>query len=424
MQRKKTIVVGGGASGMLAALYAARSGAQVTLLERNEKLGKKLFITGKGRCNLTNAAEMEQFQRAVLRNPRFLYSAFAQLDNRGMMDFIEGEGVPLKVERGNRVFPQSDRSSDIIAAMRRALEHAGVQVRLNTRVKTLLIRDGRCVGVRLWDGEELLAGEVILATGGLSYPSTGSTGDGHEMAAASGHAVVEPMPALVPIETVESWPGTLSGLSLKNVTLSAWVAGPKKEKRIYSQMGEMLFTHFGISGPLALTLSSLLPADLSGVRIEIDLKPALDAQTLDARLLRDFGEMSRKQLISVADGLAPHSLAQQLLKLAGLSPAQPVNSVTAAQRATLLQVLKAVPLTPKRLRGFDEAIVTRGGVSVKDINPSTLQSKKVEGLYFAGELIDVDAETGGFNLQIAFSTGALAGRSAAEAVAARRDVCP
>ena len=411
------IVIGGGAAGMMAALSASKGGARVVLLERNEKLGKKLFITGKGRCNLTNAAEMAQFQRAVFRNPRFLYSAFARLDNKGMMDFIEGEGVPLKVERGNRVFPQSDKSSDIIAALRRALERANVDVRLNTRVRSLIVHEGRCIGVQLWDGEALSAKAVILATGGLSYPATGSTGDGHDMAAACGHGIVEPMPALVPIETVESWPGTLSGLSLKNVALSAYVAWPKKEKRIYAQQGEMLFTHFGISGPLALTLSSLLPADLSGVRLEIDLKPALDSQTLDARLLRDFGELSRKQLISVADGLAPHSLAQQLLKLAGLSPTQPVNSVTAAQRAALLKVLKAVPLTPKRLRGFEEAIVTRGGISVKDINPSTLESKRVEGLYFAGELIDVDAETGGFNLQIAFSTGALAGTSAAEAIA-------
>lgn len=410
------IVIGGGAAGMMAALSSSGAGARTLLLERNEKLGKKLYITGKGRCNLTNAADMEQFQRSILRNPRFMYSAFSQLDNRSLMALIEGLGVPLKVERGNRVFPCSDKSSDIIAALKRALDRAGVQVRLNTRVRRLLIEDGRCAGVCLWDGEVIRSGAVILATGGLSYPVTGSTGDGYDMAAATGHGIVKPLPGLVPIETVESWPGTLAGLSLRNVKLSAFEAGPKKEKRIYSEMGEMLFTHFGISGPLVLTLSSLLPEDLSTVRFEIDLKPALDAQTLDARLLRDFGEMSRKQLISVADGLAPHSLAQQLLRLAGLSNAVPVNAVTAAQRAALLKVLKAVPMRPRRLRDFDEAIITRGGVSVKDINPSTLQSRHVEGLYFAGELIDVDAETGGFNLQIAFSTGALSGKSAAKAV--------
>lgn len=414
MNKKHCIVIGGGAAGMMAALSASRGGARVTLLERNEKLGKKMYITGKGRCNLTNAADMEQYQRSILRNPRFMYAAFANLDNRGMMDLVESLGVPLKVERGNRVFPKSDKSSDIINALRRALEDAGVEVRLNTRVTGLMIDEGRCRGVETEKGK-LSADAVILATGGLSYPSTGSTGDGHALARNSGHAVTATLPALVPIDTVESWPGTLAGLTLKNVTLSAWLTGGKKEKKLYSQQGELLFTHTGISGPLALTLSSLLPEDLSAVRMAIDLKPALDDQTLDARLVRDFREMSRKQLGTVADGLAPHSLGEVLLRLAGLSPAMPVNGVTAPQRAALLKILKAVPLRPKKLHGFEEAIVTRGGVSVKDINPSTMQSKRVEGLYFAGELIDVDATTGGFNLQIAFSTGALAGKSAAEA---------
>lgn len=412
--QRTCVVVGGGAAGMLAAIYAARGGARSILLEKNEKLGKKMYITGKGRCNLTNASDMEQFQRSVFRNPRFLYAAFASLDNRGIMELVEGLGVPLKVERGNRVFPQSDKSSDVIAALRRGLEGAGVQVRLNTAVKALSIVDGECRGVLLEGGEAVPADAVILATGGLSYPSTGSTGDGHRLAAECGHAVTPLHPALTAIETAESWPGMLAGLSLKNVRLSAWAKGPKKEKKLYSEMGEMLFTHFGISGPLALTLSSLLPEDLSAVRLEIDLKPALDEQTLDARLLRDFREMSRKRLGTVADGLAPHSLAERLIKLAGLSPELPVNSVTAAQRAGLLRIIKGVPLTPKGLRGFDEAIVTRGGVSVKDINPSTMQSKRIGGLYFAGELIDVDAATGGYNLQIAFSTGALAGMNAAK----------
>ena len=414
MNRKQIIVIGGGAAGMMAALFAARNGAGVTLLERNEKLGKKVYITGKGRCNLTNASEMETVQKNVFRNPRFLYAAFAALDNRGVMELIEGLGTPLKIERGYRVFPVSDKASDVIAALRRGLDGAGVRVVLNARVKSLLIEDGRCTGVIMESGEALRADAVILATGGLSYPATGSTGDGHRMAEDAGHAVTATLPALVPIDTVESWPGTLAGLSLKNVKLSAFAAGPKKEKKIYSEMGEMLFTHTGISGPLALTLSSVLPEALTGVRLEIDLKPALDDQMLDARLLRDFRDMSRKQLGSVADGLAPHSLAQQLLKLAGLSPAMPVNGVTAPQRADLLRILKHVPLTPKSLRGFDEAIITRGGISVKDINPSTMESKKLPGLYFAGELIDVDAATGGFNLQIAWSTGALAGISAAE----------
>ena len=413
MDNRHVIVIGGGAAGMMAALFAARNGARVTLLERNEKLGKKVYITGKGRCNVTNAADMEEFQRNIFRNPRFMYASFALLDNRGVMDLMEALGVPLKVERGNRVFPVSDKASDVIAALRRALEREGVEVRLNTRVASVVSADGVCRGVALESGEALTADAVVLATGGFSYPATGSTGDGHRMAAETGHSLAGALPALVPIETVESWPGMLSGLSLKNVRLTAWEKGPRKEKKLYAETGEMLFTHFGISGPLALTLSSLLPENLEGVRLEIDLKPALDEQTLDARLLRDFREMSRKQLISVADGLAPHSLAQQILRLAGLSPTMPVNSVTAPQRAALLKTLKALPLRPKHLRGFDEAIITRGGVNVKQIDPSTMQSKVLNGLYFAGELIDVDAATGGFNLQIAFSTGALAGKSAA-----------
>ena len=402
---------------MMAALCAARDGASVTLLEHNEKLGKKVYITGKGRCNVTNAVDMDQFMRNIFRNPRFLYASFSELDNRGLMEIVEALGVPLKVERGNRVFPQSDKASDIIDAFRSALHRQGVDVRLNAQVCGLEVRDGRCCGVRLADGSKLPADAVVLATGGVSYPSTGSTGDGHAWAGEAGHGVTKLLPALVPIETRESWPATLMGLSLKNVQLSAWQQQGKREKRLYQEQGEMLFTHFGISGPLVLTLSSLLPEDLSKVRLSIDLKPALDEQTLDARLLRDFKAMSRKRLMTVMDGLAPHSLAEQLLKLIGLSPDLPVNSVTAEQRRQILTILKALPLTPRALRDFNEAIITRGGVEVKGVNPSTMESKHVKGLYFAGELLDVDAATGGFNLQIAWSTGALAGVSAAKAAA-------
>ena len=410
---KHIIVIGGGAAGMMAALYAAKSGAAVTLYERNEKLGKKVYITGKGRCNLTNAADMETVMRSIFRNPRFLYAAFAALDNRGVMALMEGLGVPLKVERGERVFPVSDKASDIISALQRELQRLGVDIRLNCGVKALDIADGVCAGVTLDDGRHVEAGAVIVCTGGVSYPSTGSTGDGYRFAEAAGHGVKPALPALVPIETVESWPANLMGLSLKNVALSAWMKGPKKEKKLYDEQGEMLFTHFGVSGPLVLTLSSLLPESLEGVRLSIDLKPALDEQTLDARLLRDFKAMSRRQLITVMDGLEPHSLAEQLLKLAGLSPALPVNSVTAEQRKALLQLIKHVPLTPKRFRGFNEAIITRGGVETKAVNPSTMESRLAQNLYFAGEVLDVDAQTGGFNLQIAWSTGALAGLSAA-----------
>lgn len=411
---RKVLVIGGGAAGMLVALFAARGGATVTLAERNEKLGKKLYITGKGRCNLTNATDAENFQRAIVRNPRFLYAAFSAFDNRDMMALMESLGVPLKVERGNRVYPASDHASDVTAALRRELERLKVQVLYGARVTQLAIEDGACRGAILEDGARIDADATVLCTGGASYPLTGSTGDGYALAQAVGHSLQKPLPALVPIETRESWPSTLSGLSLKNVALRAWRTGGKKRKYFYDEQGEMLFTHFGISGPLVLTLSSYLPEDLEEVRLAIDLKPALDAQTLDARLLRDFQALSRKQITAVMDGLVPHNLGLQILLLAKIAPQTPVNSVTQSQRAALLQLLKELPLTPRGLRGFEEAIVTRGGVTVREVNPSTMASKLVPGLYFAGELLDLDAHTGGYNLQIAFSTGALAGRSAAE----------
>ena len=413
MTTKRILVIGGGAAGMLAALFAAREGACVTILERNEKLGKKIYITGKGRCNLTNAAPMEDFMRSIVRNPRFLYAAFATFDNRNMMALMEDLGVALKVERGNRVFPVSDHASDITGALRRELERLHVRIRYDARAEHLLLEDGRCQGVQLTTGEKCLADAVIICTGGASYPTTGSTGDGYSLAREAGHSIQKPMPALIPIETRESWPSMLSGLSLKNVALRAWKTGGKKKKVFYEEQGEMLFTHFGISGPLVLTLSSYMPEDMQNVRLSIDLKPALDDETLDARLLRDFHDYSRKQLSAVMDGLTPHNLGLQLLVLAGISPQTPVHSVTQAQRQSILQLLKALPLTPKGLRSIEEAIVTRGGITVKEINPSTMESKLAQGLYFAGEVMDVDAQTGGYNLQIAFSTGALAGASAA-----------
>ena len=413
MMTNRLIVIGGGAAGMMAALFAAREGAKVRLLERNEKLGKKVFITGKGRCNVTNAADEEEFMRRIFRNPRFMYTSFATLNNTETMQLFEELGVPLKVERGDRVFPVSDHSNDIIQALRRELERLGVEIHYDTRVAGLIAEEGVCKGVMLESGEKLFADAVILATGGKSYSSTGSTGDGYRFAEETGHAIQQPLPSLVPVETRESWPATLMGLTLKNVRLTAWHTKGKKEKKIYSEMGEMLLTHFGISGPLVLTLSGLLPEDLNNVRLSIDLKPALDEATLDARLVRDFRELSRKQLVAAMDGLVPHNLGLQLLVLAGISAATPIHSVTVEQRHKLVQILKNVPLTPKKLRGFEEAIVTRGGISVKDINPSTMESKRLSGLYFAGEVIDVDATTGGFNLQVAFSTGALAGKSAA-----------
>jgi len=414
MAIKNILVIGGGAAGMLAAFFAQRNGAQVTLIERNEKLGKKIYITGKGRCNLTNAAEADEFMRAIVRNPRFMYASFAHFNNQDMMQLMERLGVPLKVERGNRVFPVSDHASDITAGLRRALEREGVKIAYDARAAHLILRDGKCCGVTMENGEQLTSDAVILATGGLSYPTTGSTGDGYVLAKEAGHSVVNPMPALVPIETKESWPALLTGLTLKNVALKAWKTGGKKKKYFYDEQGEMLFTHFGVSGPLVLTLSSHLPETIEDVRMSIDLKPALDEQTLDERLLRDFREQSRKQLVSVMDGLVPHNLGLQILVLAGISPQTPVNSVTQGQRAEILRLLKNLPLTPKALRGFNEAIITRGGVNVREVNASTMESKLTANLYFAGEMLDLDAHTGGFNLQIAFSTGALAGYCAAK----------
>lgn len=410
MSRPRVAVVGGGPAGMMAALYAARGGAQTVLLERNEKLGKKLYITGKGRCNLTNAASPELFMQNIVRNPRFLYSALDALDNTKLMALIENAGTPLKIERGGRVFPVSDHASDVTKALESEMRKAGVEIRLKTGVASLAIQDGRMAGLNLDGGGYLPARAVVVATGGLSYPATGSTGDGLRFARDAGHVIHPPRPALAPIETEESWPRGAMGISLKNVRLTAEHAG----RKLFGDQGELMLTHFGLSGPLALTLSSLLPEDPAGVRLFIDLKPALDEQTLDQRLLRDFSQAPRKGLVSALDGLAPHSLALILAELAGLSPAKPIHSVTQAERRALISVIKGMPLTVKALRGFHEAVITRGGVDVRQVSPSTMQSRLIEGLFFAGEVLDVDALTGGFNLQIAFSTGALAGMSAAE----------
>ncbi len=405
------VVIGGGAAGMMAAVYAAREGAHVTLLERNEKLGKKIYITGKGRCNVTNAAEGDQFMQSIMRSPRFCYAALNLLDSRGVMDFFESAGVPLRIERGERVFPQSDHASDITRALEREMRASGVDIKLCARVKELIVSDGAVRGVETEDGRAWEADAVIVATGGQSYPTTGSTGDGWRMAEQTGHRTKAALPALTSIETVETWPYALSGLSLKNVTLTAFGSGKKKYE---AGLGEMLLTHFGISGPLALTLSSMLPEDPQGLRMAINLKPALDEGALDRRLLRDLKELSRKQMATVMDGLAPHALGLAILELAGVSPALPANALTQEKRREIVRLMRAMPLTVKALRGLNEAIVTRGGVNTADVNASTMESKKTAGLYFAGETLDIDALTGGFNLQLAFSTGALAGRSAAE----------
>lgn len=409
------IVVGGGAAGMISAIAAAGAGARVTMLERNEKLGKKLFITGKGRCNVTNAGDMEQLLSHVMTNERFLYSAFYGFDNRAVMELLEAEGCPLKVERGERVFPVSDHSSDIIGALTRALKRLQVEIRLHTRVRKLWWEDaadrGRIRGVVLADGKKLEADRVILATGGLSYPSTGSTGDGYLFAKDTGHGMIECKPSLVPFRIREDWCRELMGVSLRNVSLCLYDRG----KEIYQGFGELLFTHFGISGPLVLSASSYYVSRCRGeAKLLLDLKPALDEQQLDKRLLRDFEESRNKQFKNALGQLFPAKLIPVMVRLSGIRPDKPVNEITREERRAFAALIKALPMTVTGVRGYEEAVITKGGVSVRDVNPSTMESKKVQGLYFAGELLDLDALTGGYNLQIAWSTGHLAGESAAK----------
>ena len=403
------VVIGGGAAGMMAAVFAARAGANVTLLEKNEKLGKKVYITGKGRCNLTNDCDRDEFLAQVPRNPRFLYSALNFFAPRDMMALLEENGCPVTVQRGKRVFPSSEKASDVTKALTSLLRKLNVRVCLNAEVKTLTAEGGRLTGAELKNGTVQRADAVILACGGLSYPSTGSTGDGYRFAEALGHTVLSRSPVLVGLETEDTWPRSLQGLSLRNVTLT--LSGGKKT--LYTELGEMLFTHFGISGPLALEASCHLPDPPAGAKLAIDLKPGLPREQLDARVRRDFSEAGKKQLKSVLPGLLPASLAEIFPGLCGIDASLPCNQVTAAQREKLLTMLKALPLTVRAPRPIDEAVVTRGGVSIKEIDPGTMRSKLMPNLYFAGEMIDVDAHTGGFNLQIAWSTGALAGASAA-----------
>ena len=403
------LVIGGGAAGMMAAVFAARAGGNVTLLEKNEKLGKKVYITGKGRCNLTNDCDRDGFLAQVPRNPRFLYSALNFFSPQDMMSLLEENGCPVTVQRGKRVFPSSEKASDVTKALASLLRKLNVRICLNSAVRELKAENGRITGAVLADGTFRPADAVILACGGVSYPSTGSTGDGYRFAEALGHTLILPSPVLVGLETKETWPRSLQGLSLRNVTLTLFSG----KKTLWSELGEMLFTHFGISGPLALEASCHLPDPAGNASLSIDLKPGLTREQLDARLCRDFSEAGKKQLKSVLPGLLPASLAEIFPGLCGVSASLPCSQVTAAQRETLLAALKGLPLTVKAPRPVDEAVVTRGGVSVKEIEPGTMRSKLVPNLFFAGEMIDVDAHTGGFNLQIAWSTGALAGASAA-----------
>ena len=411
MDKIKISVVGGGAAGMMAAIYAADGGAEVTLIERMPSCGRKLRITGKGRCNVTNDCTQQEFLQNVPANPRFLYSALNFLSTEDTKSFFEAQGVPLKVERGRRVFPVSDKAQDIVDAMHRACKKRGVSI-VNSRVTSLIIEDSAVRGVITCDGE-ILADRVIVCTGGLSYPRTGSDGDGYKLAKQAGHTVTPLSPSLVPITSKSKICPALQGLSLKNVSLC--VQDKSSGKTVYEDFGEMMFTHFGLTGPMVLSASAHIP-DVSSGRYEavIDLKPALDEKTLDARILSDFSRYNNKDFQNSLDDLLPKKLIPIAISLSGIDPRKKVNSITREERQRLCSVIKGLRISLDGFRPIDEAIITRGGISVKEISPKTMESKLCSGLYFAGEVLDVDAYTGGYNLQIAFSTGALAGASAAE----------
>lgn len=404
-----TIVVGGGAAGMMAAYHAAVSGQKVTLLEKNEKLGKKIYITGKGRCNLTNASDMDILFNNVMSNRKFLYSAFYAYDNQQVISFFEDNGMRTKVERGNRVFPVSDHSSDVINTLAKAMKRVGVDVRLNTQVASILVEDNSAKGVKLDNGKLLMADRVVVATGGLSYKTTGSTGDGIKWARELNHKIVECTPSLVPFNIKEDWTRQLQGLALKNVSVSIYHG----KKKLYDDFGEMLFTHFGVSGPMILSASGSIKPGLfdEQLKLYIDLKPAIDREQLDKRILKLFDEQLNKQFKNSINKLLPAKMIPIIIELSGIDPDKKVNEISKEERLGLVELLKNLPCTIIGLRDWNEAIITKGGISVKDINPSTMESKLVSGLYFCGETLDLDALTGGYNLQIAWSTGYLAGIS-------------
>lgn len=401
---ERTVVIGGGAAGMMASIHNARAGRPVILLEKNEKLGKKLFITGKGRCNLTNACDASDLFSNIITNPKFLYSSFYGFSNQDTMAFFESIGLSLKVERGGRVFPQSDKSSDVIRCLERECRRLNVDIRLNTKVSGLIIQDGAVQGLTLQNGGKIGAGRVILATGGMAYPSTGSTGDGYKMAEKAGHTLTELRPSLTGIRTREDTPRQLQGLTLKNVEIKIRPAG--KGTVYFRDFGEILFTHYGVSGPLILSASSQIGDRLKEetLILHIDLKPALTEEQLDKRILRDFSEAGGQSLKNAMAKLLPKSFIPVLLERCRLSDRK-ANQLTREERQGLSEKMKDFTLTLAGLRSFDEAIVTKGGVRVHEVDPQTMESKIVKGLYLVGEILDLDALTGGYNLQIAWSTG-------------------
>ncbi len=412
---KPVLVVGGGAGGLMAALIAAQNGARVILLEKNEKTGKKIYITGKGRCNLTNLCSGEVFFDNVISNSRFMYSSYHALDSEATIELFHNLGLKTKVERGGRVFPASDMSASVTDALREAVKKSGVNVILSSRVKRIIQNEGAFSAVELEDGTIMEGGACVLATGGMSYPATGSTGDGYGMVKELGHTVTKLIPSLVGLRTVENFVSELEGLSLKNVRLIMKSGGKKR----YDEQGEMLFTRRGISGPLVLTLSSVCADELSrsnDIKLFIDLKPALDEQQLDKRITTDFNDNINKDYVNAIDRLLPSKLIPVVVRLSGIDPHRKVNLISRVERMTLVKLLKAFPLTYKCTGGFEEAVITKGGIKVKEVDPASMESKLVKGLFFAGEILDVDALTGGFNLQIAWSTGYAAGSAAARYV--------
>ena len=409
------VIIGGGAAGMMAAIGAATCGHEVHIYEKNEKLGKKIYITGKGRCNVTNASDMDVLFKNIVTNPKFMYSAFYTLSNDTVIQmFNDDMSVPTKIERGNRVFPVSDKSSDIIMGLTRRLKELGVNIHLGYNVKGLVVEKNgdnkeKVIGIRLEDGDLVKADSVIIATGGFSYQTTGSDGAGYKFAKDTGHKVTDILPALVPFNIKEEYVKRLQGLSLKNVKVSLSCKG----KEIYSDFGEMLFTHFGVSGPVILSGSSYVSKLIKNgedVRVNIDLKPALSEGELDDRILRDFSEVINKDFANSL-GKLPTKLIPIIIELSGIDPHKKVNEVTKEERLGLVKLIKGLTLRVASTRSFNEAIITQGGVNVKDVNPGTMESKRVEDLYFVGEVLDVDALTGGYNLQVAWSTGYLAGIS-------------
>lgn len=405
---KKVVVIGAGPAGLMAALKASENNL-VYLVEANEKVGKKLYITGKGRCNITNAKDIGDFFDYIPGNPEFLYSSLYTFNNLDVMNYLESLDVPLKVERGDRVFPTSDKSSDIIAAFNKELIKRGVKIILNSKVKDILCTNKSITSVILQSGEEIKADSFILCTGGVSYPQTGSSGDGYKFAKKLGHNIIKPKPSLVPIEIKEDWIKDLQGLSLKNVELSVI----KNNKTIFKEFGEMIFTHYGISGPIVLTSSRYVNSKES-YKIKIDLKPSLDLNTLDSRIQKDFIKYINKDFKNALIDLLPSKLIDVIIMLSGIPPEKKVNTITRDERKTLVSLLKNLEVNVKGLRSIDEAIVTAGGIDTKEIDSSTMKSKIIDNLYFAGEVIDVDAFTGGYNVQIALSTGYLAGNRVGE----------